>query len=124
MPTTAAFLPACRRRIEQSAEWGAFTAAAVLSDTSRAERRAQWGRLYSGVNGPSLAILLRNEIRGVVNAQADIAAATGLGVVSPDEREAAYAALVAEYAPAVPRPADDGETYAALQRAEKASVLQ
>lgn len=118
MPIPDTFLAGCRAAVEDSPAYSAFAAAgAVAATATRAERDAQWGALYApGPAGTSPASRLRAEIRGLVNARADAAAASSGTVVTPGEREAVYATLVGEYAPAVPRPVPAASEYAELTR--------
>jgi hypothetical protein len=125
MPLSSAFLDTCRTRVEATGEYAAFVAAGALSAGTRGERVAQWGRLYAtGVDGTSVASRLRAAVRAVVNAEADKAAAAGDGVVTAGERESATATLVAQAAPAAPRPPSDADEYDAYQRAVKEDILR
>lgn len=113
MALTDAFLNTCRTAIASLAELTAFrTAYATFSSSSRASRLGYWHAVYTpgGTDATSPAHTLRVAIRGVINAQADIA-----GTLSPLDREQAYRTLNAEYVTVVERPPTDAEEQAAFQ---------
>lgn len=125
MALTDAFLNVCRAAVDDSLELSAFRTAGALADETRAERRAQWSRLYAAdTTGTSAASRLRAAIRGIVNGQADTYGAVGSGVVGLAERETAYATLIGEYVPVVARPTSNANELAALQSAIDEDILQ
>lgn len=125
MALTDAFLNVCRAAVDDLNELSAFRTAGALADETRAERRAQWSRLYAAdTTGTSAADRLRGAIRATVNGQADTYGAIGSGVVGAMERETAYRTLIGEYVPEVARPTSDANELAALQAAIDEDTLR
>lgn len=113
MALTTAFLNTCRSAIASLAELTAFRESLALTDAAtRAERIAAWHATFSpDGDGICPAHSLRQAIRGVVHAQADLSGA--LGTL---DRESAYRTLAAEFVPVYPRPATDDEANAAFEQ--------
>lgn len=111
MPITDAFMAACRAAVANLPELTAFRAAlAALAGASRAARPALYQAAYGDNQaGLSPAYRLRKAIRDTVGATAD-------ATVSPGEREAAYATLAAEFAPAYAPPTPADQEQAELER--------
>ena len=125
MAVTDAFIATCRTRVLASAQLAAYNAAGALANDTRAERVAQWGRLFNADSrGTSVAVRTRAEIRGIVNAEADILAATAGTVVGREERETLAATLIADYTPDLPRPTSDAVELANIQRIIEQGYLQ
>lgn len=113
MALTDSFLVTCRSYIDDLDELATYRAAlANIASAARANRVAAWHAAYSPtLTGQSPAYNLRLAIRGVVNAQADIA-----GTLGPLERESAYSTLSGEYVSTYPKPLDDNQEQAELEK--------
>lgn len=125
MPLTDAFIATCRTAVGSLVELTAFNAAGVLANDTRAERTAQWGRLYqvTDADGTTAAYRLAKAIRDVVNAEADKYQTAGSGTVTATERESAYQTLAAECIPVVPQPPSDQSELSALTTATNTGIL-
>lgn len=125
MALTDAFLAVCRTKVEALSELTAFRTAGALADGSRAERLAQWGRLYSpGTDATSPASRLSAAIRATVHAEADKYGAAGSGVVSAQERMIATATMQGEYVPAITKPLSGADELALLNAALDEDILR
>jgi|GEM_PF-6134680 len=113
MALTDSFLVTCRGVIDDLDELTTYRdALANIASASRASRVAAWHAAYSPTTtGQSPAYLLRKAIRDTVNAQADIA-----GTLGPLERESAYSQLAGEYVSTYPKPLDDNQEQAELEK--------
>lgn len=125
MALTDAFLAVCRTKVEALSELTAFRTAGALSDGSRAERFAQWSRLYSpGTDATSPASRLNDAIRNTVNAEADKYGAAGSGVLSAQERAIAVRTMQGEYVPAITKPLSGADELALLNAALDEDTLR
>jgi len=108
---TDAFLASCRSTIMASDELATFKDSLELADSgTRSDRTAAWVATYVGTDSP--AMLLRQAIRGAVNAAADASGALGLL-----DRESACRTLSDEFVPTYPRPPLAAAEQAALEAA-------
>lgn len=118
MSVSASFMATCRTKIAASSQYAAYLTAGVLADSTRAELVAQWHRVNTADSqGTSVVFRLRQEIRNIVMAQADIHAAAGSGVISFTDREEAVVSLTTEYAPKTDRPMSQRAGVALLEQA-------
>lgn len=114
MPVTDSFLAACRSAISSLPELTTFRATlASVGVGGRDQRAAAWASCYedSKSHDKSPAYRLRKAVRDAVQAQADIA-----GTLSPLDRESAYRAMAAEFAPPHPKPPTTARESEELQR--------
>lgn len=125
MPLTTAFLTTCRAKVDTLDELSAFRTAGALTNDTRSERIARWGRVHATTdsNGTTVGYRLSKAIRDTVNAEADKYQAAGSGVINNNERESAYGTILGEYMPVIDRPTTNADEIAALTTAINNGIM-